>query len=353
MNPSIFDEVPPPLNSTNQPTEHEFYFHGTGSEYFKIWIVNLVLIIVTLGFYSPWAKVRRLRYFYGNTELNGEVFDYTASPKRILIGRLVALSLYVIISVIAEISPDLAVLGSAIIFLVMPWLMRSTMRFMARNSQYNNIRFGFYGKLSTAYLIMLASVVMSVVSFGLLMPVAWWLFKRYQFDNTYFGELKFNFNASIWDMYKAMIIPILIFIGACVAGVLLLGLSFTTGETNGIIIIFAVLGFYFVLLLIMPLMQAYTHKAIWQSMTLGENEFNLDNFNPLTFAFIQATNYICTVLTLGLFLPWAKVRLHRYKIETLSLIAYDDFDALTTPHMHDESSIADEINDVFDFDLSW
>lgn len=39
-------------------------FTGTAGEYFGIWIVNILLTIVTVGFYSAWAKVRRKRYFY-------------------------------------------------------------------------------------------------------------------------------------------------------------------------------------------------------------------------------------------------------------------------------------------------
>ena len=42
-------------------------FTASGSEYFRIWIVNILLTIVTLGFYLPFAKARRLRYFYANT----------------------------------------------------------------------------------------------------------------------------------------------------------------------------------------------------------------------------------------------------------------------------------------------
>ena len=61
-----------------------FHFHGQGSEFFRIWIVNLVLTILTLGIYSAWAKVRTKRYFYGNTELAGDRFDYLASPIAIL-----------------------------------------------------------------------------------------------------------------------------------------------------------------------------------------------------------------------------------------------------------------------------
>jgi len=34
-------------------------FTAGAGEYFRIWIVNLALTIVTLGVYSAWAKVRR------------------------------------------------------------------------------------------------------------------------------------------------------------------------------------------------------------------------------------------------------------------------------------------------------
>ncbi len=47
-----------------------FYFTGKASEYFKIWIVNGLLTVLTLGIYSAWAKVRTNRYMYGNLYLD-------------------------------------------------------------------------------------------------------------------------------------------------------------------------------------------------------------------------------------------------------------------------------------------
>ena len=55
--------------------KNAFQFHGRGGEYFGIWIVNILLTIVTLGLYSPWAHVRNKHYFYGNTDLAGERFE--------------------------------------------------------------------------------------------------------------------------------------------------------------------------------------------------------------------------------------------------------------------------------------
>ena len=64
--------------------EEAFTFTGSGSEYFRIWIVNLILSVVTLGIYSAWAKVRRLEYFYRNTRVAGASFDYHGRPLAIL-----------------------------------------------------------------------------------------------------------------------------------------------------------------------------------------------------------------------------------------------------------------------------
>src|SRR6476620_11445195 len=72
------------------PREYQLSFSGTASEYFRIWIVNLALSIATLGIYSAWAKVRRKRYFYSQTSLDGEPFEYTGQPVAILKGRVLA-----------------------------------------------------------------------------------------------------------------------------------------------------------------------------------------------------------------------------------------------------------------------
>jgi len=48
------------VTNPEPPTRIPFEFLGTGSEYFKIWLVNIILSILTLGIYSAWAKVRSM-----------------------------------------------------------------------------------------------------------------------------------------------------------------------------------------------------------------------------------------------------------------------------------------------------
>lgn len=371
-------DTPPTLPSTppDEPYQYNFYFYGTGSEYFRIWIVNLLLTIITLGIYSPWAKVRRLRYFYGNTELNDEPFDFTANPKRILIGRLIAIGVYLVISVLGEFSPVIAAVGGLLIMALFPWLVRSTLRFRARNSQYKNVRFAFVGSLLAAYvlfgLVIFANLLITgvgyvavnaqmvgtgvgifLIGFALLAPFAWRLFKSYQFDNTQFGEMAFEWHASMLDVYKAVLIPIGIAILISIGGVIMTGLGAVIGSDFGVVAVLAVIGMYLMMLLIVPFTQACLHKVVWDNLTIGESEFVLNEFSIFRFAFIQFTNFLLIGLTLGLFTPWAAVRLHRYKTETLSLVSYENFDEIITPQMVEESALGEEIADVFDIDVSW
>ena len=98
-------------------------FKGRAGEYFGIWIVNVLLSILTLGIYSAWAKVRRVRYFYGNMYLDGHNFEYHAKPRQILIGRLIVVGVLIGYQVLIAISPFFSAL---LIVYVSPFHGRST-----------------------------------------------------------------------------------------------------------------------------------------------------------------------------------------------------------------------------------
>jgi len=89
-----------------QPSKrYPLQFDGQGSQYFRIWIVNIALSILTLGIYSTWATVRTRRYFYGKTSLDGTPFQYTAKPIPILIGRIIAFVIFGVYSLLGQFQP--------------------------------------------------------------------------------------------------------------------------------------------------------------------------------------------------------------------------------------------------------
>ena len=65
-------------------------FIGSASDYFGIWIVNVILSMGTIGIYSAWAKVKRETFFKNNTLIGETGFGYHATGSQIFKGRLIA-----------------------------------------------------------------------------------------------------------------------------------------------------------------------------------------------------------------------------------------------------------------------
>ncbi|STZ75928.1 YjgN family protein [Bergeriella denitrificans] len=343
-----------------QPQRLRFEFYGNASEYFKIWLVNLCLTIVTLSFYAPWAKVRNLRYFYGNTALAGGRFDFTAQPSRILIGRLIATAVFAAVSVLSQLDPAYALAVWGVFVLLMPWLVRSTMRFRARNSKYGNARFHFSASLGATYWLFIKCLLVTLLSFGLLYPLALYWFKSYQINHLRAGHLPFRLWAGVGSYYKAVILPYLLGILALALVVGLAGLAGGVGGAwqnahpeTAVMLLSVALSAVYVLMLgfFVPLTQGYLFRATWESAGVGRSWITTD-LNPYRYAWIKFSNYVLTVATLGLMRPWSLVRLYRYQAASLQVELKDDPQDLLNIAQDDPNSIGEELSDVFDIDIS-
>lgn len=107
-----------------------FTFTGSSGEYFKIWIVNTLLTILTLGIYSAWATVCTKRYFYGNIWLDGANFEYHATPLQILPGRILVLLMLGIYLLSAQFFPAGMYIILIIGVVVLPWAMWRSLQFV-------------------------------------------------------------------------------------------------------------------------------------------------------------------------------------------------------------------------------
>ena len=180
-------------------------FTGTGSEYFRIWIVNLALTIATLGIYSAWAKVRRLQFFYRHTRLAGAGFDYHGDPIAILKGRMIALVLFGLYSSMGYVGTWMTLVILVIFAVLLPWLLGRSLRFRLHNSSYRGLRFRFHGTTKQAYWIFLAMPLLMVVTLFLLGPFWHHRLKRYQFSNAAYGRTRFWTSAEVGEFYVAHI----------------------------------------------------------------------------------------------------------------------------------------------------
>src|SRR5712664_2440583 len=110
------------LRSDTAERRYPVELSATAWEYFRIWIVNLALTIVTLGIYSAWATVRKRRYFYGRTRIDGEGFEYRANPLAILKGRLIAFVLFAAFSIVSRYAPLYVWIFYLVLLIAGPWL---------------------------------------------------------------------------------------------------------------------------------------------------------------------------------------------------------------------------------------
>ncbi|WP_449192900.1 YjgN family protein [Thauera sp.] len=317
-------------------------FTGEGFEFFRIWIVNLLLTIVTLGIYSAWAKVRTQRYFYGSTRLDGASFDYLASPLSILKGRLVAFAMLLVYVLASEFVPLLGAVLMLFFIAIMPWVIVRGLAFRNHYSAWRGLRFGFDGRVGEAYVVFLLWPLLSVLTLGLLFPYAFFRQQRFIIDNTRYGVTHFSCAAGAGKFYTLFLIVLGVFLaGAIVAEVL--------GTVFPPLSILLMVAMY---LLAMALFAVRLTNLRFNNTTIDRHATAAD-YRLGSYAALMFTNTLAIVLTLGLFYPWAKVRSARYAAAHIALDADGDLDRFVADQGAALSAVGGEIGDVFDVDLGF
>ncbi len=376
----------PASASANTPTEYPVRFLGSGSEYFRIWIVNLLLTIVTIGIYSAWAKVRRLKYMYRNTQIAGSSFDYHGSPIAILKGRLIALVLLIAYNFSFKFSLIAGVITLALLAAIFPWLIRQSLRFRARYSSYRGIHFQFVGGLGEIYLIA-APLIFFILPFALLgiyaedepgeppiwliaflgiamliylivLPYLHYRFKRYQHGNALLGSAQARFTATAGQFYAVygILLGIALAIAivfAIVAGIAGAGL-FSVGQGAsifGVGIFVLIIGFYLAYFVLFAAFVVLIQNKVWNHTTVGEVSFR-SNARVWPMARIYLVNIILLILTLGLFTPFAVIRSLKYRLESVTAVTVSGMDQFLSGAAVDRVSATGEgAADLFDFDI--
>ena len=348
----LLSPVPPPQT----PVPIPLVFTGSGSEYFRIWIVNLALTFITFGIYSAWAKVRRLQYFYRNTQLDGSGFDYHGRPIAILEGRLIAFGLVAAYKFALTVSPTTAFVLLALIAAVMPWLLVRSLALRMRNSSWRGVRFRFNGNVAGGYRVFLLWPIASVLTLGLLAPKAYHALKAYQHGNTAFGTAPFAFSASVRDFYRLWLRTAALFLGVPIVLFLAARLLIDSGSViaglGGIVLgILGGVAVYLLLLMAMPYFLTRSQNLIWNHTTLGAHRFECSlRFKKVLW--IVVSNFFLTVLTIGLFRPFAVVRMARYRAESMALVPGESLDHFVGMQSREVEAMGEEVTEFFDIDIA-
>jgi uncharacterized membrane protein YjgN (DUF898 family) len=325
-----------------EPRTLSFEFRGDGAEYFKIWIVNLLLTIATLGIYSAWAKVRSRRYFYGNTRLDASSFEYLADPVAILKGRLIAAAFFIALALSDRFAPLLGIALSLVLIALMPWIVVRALAFRAHNSAYRNVRFGFSAHPADAAKAFLLWPLAGVLTLGILMPLAVHRQKQFIAEHTSFGTSRFAFHAEPREFYAVFLHTVGILIGGGVALALL----------GGILPLLALPAMLALYLFVFAFFSARMRNVVYNNTTLADHGLGAD-YEVASFAKLYLVNGIAMVLTLGLFYPWAKVRNARYAAEHTHFIAAADLDGFLADTGRQVRATGEEVGEMLGVDLGF
>ncbi|MGI9508681.1 MAG: YjgN family protein [Geminicoccaceae bacterium] len=353
-----------------------FSFHGKASEYFGIWIVNILLSVITLGIYSAWAKVRNKRYFYGNTKLEGSSFAYLASPLQILKGRLIAFAFFAAYALVTTFWPITIWAFIVLMFLITPWAIVRSRAFNAHYSAYRNVRFGFTGGLGEAFKIYILLPMANLLSLGGVIPYSAHRADRFFVDRSTYGSTKMAFSGEVGAYYRIYGVtlllawPVVLLIGAIslfsiAFSLQSIGLDATEIEqlmTDYAALVREFLSPYaawippFIIIAAIlwivgsSYLTVYRQNYLVNNTKIGPHEIKL-TLGLGRVLWIRVTNLIVISLSLGLMIPWARIRMARYQIGQMSLLAKGDLDTLIGEQQAKTGAYGDELGEGMDLDL--
>jgi uncharacterized membrane protein YjgN (DUF898 family) len=278
-----------------QHPHHTFQFHGQGSKYFSIVFVNLLLTIVTLGLYYPWAKCSKLKYLYENTEFSGSNFHFAGTGKELFMGfikivgvllGLFAISFYMTYN-------EMQIMGILIVyislFLLVPVAIHGSYKYRLSRTVWRGIHFGYRGELGELFSKFIIGGLITVFTFGIYSSWFTVNLRKYILGNVRMGDVKFHYNGNGGNLF-------IIHVKGFFLTILTLGIySFWYSKD---------LYNYYIDNIILEHKVGEFHRV--QSEMTGGDFFEL-----------FVVNYFLVLFTLGLGFAWAEIRTYRYLTKKL------------------------------------
>lgn len=362
---------------------HRLRFTGSGGEYFRVWIVNVLLSIVTLGFYTPFARKRTAQYFYSHSMIAGSALEFTAQQRRMVFGFVLVFALSAAYQLAVRTGQDTAVslflLGGAALA---PFIWASAMRFRLSNTRWRGLRLVFTANWKEIYkaswpVFALALVwigvffgidtlagdylgdmegggrmrskmdtgtiwtVAGIILLGMFLSVLCIIRMEYNYRSLLVLRTRIGNEISRWkpvymDFVKIWAGTVLVFIlsivvisvllGAVAGGAAMLGHGMKNSKVGAlvvILIIFGALMFFFLLLLASGPARAYREARmfhlIWNNTGISQIARFKSTLSTRKFVLLRLKNMLLTTLTIGFYRPFARVAEYKMKFESVTL----------------------------------
>lgn len=345
------------------PAEH-ITFTGQWQEYFKIWIVNVLLTLVTFGIYAAWAKVRKRRYFCANTAVFGHTFEYLADPMKILYGNLIIIGCFGVFMLAGVFSPLVQIPLLLAFAVAVPWFIVRALMFNARNTAWRGLRFNFTGTYGESAKVYLLWPLLIGITLGLIFPLIAKKQKEFLVNRSTYGTSPFSFSAETSAFYKIYGVGLLFFLPIIIGYFAFIGMIGFNAAQGGIQpgqpLPPAAAGMFGLFMLVgLPLafvgvfyIRARIFNYVWSNTSLAGNIWAA-SMRTRDLLLLQLVNSLVTLVTFGLMHPWVAVRMARYQLSCLEITPAGNIDTFVAAAQPPIGALGEAASDFFDFDFGF
>ncbi len=374
-------QVEPPVQAEpKQPIFHAPWFlsfHGEGTQYFVIRLINAILQVVTFNFYYPWAKAAKLNYLYEQTEFAGSRFKFHGTGREMFIGYLKLLLILIVIygGFWWARGDNRFILGFLLLYggliLVYPLAIHGTAKYRLSRTTWRGIFFGYRGQLGELFAKFFIGVLLTLFTFGIYLS---WLeidLRKYVTQNVRFGSAEFDFVGKGGDLFLIKLKYFAFMFAAFFVVMMMFGIfgvsmsSFINRDSlekmstpSFGFIIWLILTYFFVIAIIGALalmrqreiFQYYADNTyLYQNKQWHGVKLNM-TFSDLFV--LSITNMLLIVFTLGIATPFVEIRTLHFIMPRLAIDGSFDPDALTQTESNYRDATGEDLGDWLDIDLA-
>jgi uncharacterized membrane protein YjgN (DUF898 family) len=280
-------------------------FHGSWTDFTKIAIPNVLLTLVTLGFYRFWATTREREYLWAQTRFIDEPLEWTGRGIELFIGFVMVFFLVIIpIVVIQFVLQGMLLQGQPVVagilvfalFMLIFYLTGvayfRALRYRLSRTYWRGIRGGSDDPGFTYGGSYIWKNIAAAIPLYLLYPWASMSLWNERWNQMSFGPYRFESNADWKALMKRYLlfylVPFLVFVGAFVLGVSMAAsggnaddpFSTAGGVFAVSMLVLAVLGLYIIMPIAALLYYSKFMRVAISALRLGDLEFEFTARSP-------------------------------------------------------------------------
>jgi uncharacterized membrane protein YjgN (DUF898 family) len=302
---------------------HRFAFHGTGSALFVLVLKNMVLTLITLGIYLPWAKTERRTFLWQNIEIAGHRLRYHGTGRELFFGYLKLVLAYVVFigvpigtkRVFGDSAGNAVQIGMVFLIIpLVPFAIWGSRRYLLSRTSWRGVPFRLtdgFAEFAKAFFL---GTLLTIVTLGFYSPVFANRLYRISMNHTGVGTKLFEYRGDDMAVFK---------IGF--KGILLT------------LVTFGIYSFWY-----NAAIARYRAEHTWFDGARGE--IKLSGMDLFALTMLQVVGL---TLTSGIAFPWVTTYTLRFGLERLRFIGPIDY-----AHIYraptDGSATADGLADALD-----